>query len=103
MVDLKYHGAYSEGSQLIIRSRSDAISCLNEKVEIAMHKENYLLNRRREFVSKCRHQNKYKLSKMMSFRCGKVNDSLIIIIIECVPTFKIVEFLTSENILSLDL
>ena len=44
--------------------------CLNEKVEIAMHKENNLLNRRCEFVSKFRHQNKYKLNNLSSFRCG---------------------------------
>ena len=33
--------------------------CLNEKVEFTMQKENNLLNRRRELVSKCHHQKKY--------------------------------------------
>ena len=41
--------------------------CLNEKVEIDMHKEKHLLNRRCELVSKCRHQTKYKLSNLTSF------------------------------------
>ena len=33
--------------------------CLNEKFEIAAYKEQNLLNKRNEIVSKCRHQFKY--------------------------------------------
>ena len=33
--------------------------CLNEKLEIAAYKEQNLLNKRNEIVSKCRHQSKY--------------------------------------------
>ena len=36
--------------------------CLNEKLEIALYKENNLLNKRSELVSKCRHSNKYALA-----------------------------------------
>ena len=35
--------------------------CQNEKLEIALHKEGNLLNKRSEIISKCRHRNKYKL------------------------------------------
>ena len=44
--------------------------CLNEKLEIAIHKEDNLLNRRCEVISKCRHQNKYKLSNLTPFSCN---------------------------------
>ena len=44
--------------------------CLNKKVEITMHKENNILKKRCELVSKCHHQNKYKLSNLMSFCWG---------------------------------
>ena len=37
--------------------------CLNEKLEIATYRANNLLNKKTELVSKCRHQNKYTLSK----------------------------------------
>ena len=33
--------------------------CLNEKLEIATYKEQNLLNKRNEVVSKCRHQFEY--------------------------------------------
>ena len=33
--------------------------CLDEKLEIAAYKEQNLLNKRNEIVSKCRHQLKY--------------------------------------------
>ena len=44
--------------------------CLNEKLEIAIHKEGNLLNRRCEVISKCRHQNKYKLRNLTPFSCN---------------------------------
>ena len=37
--------------------------CLNEKLEIALFKEEKLLNKRSELISKCRHQNKFTLFK----------------------------------------
>ena len=37
--------------------------CLNEKMEIATYRGNNLLNKKTELISKCRHQNKYTLSK----------------------------------------
>ena len=37
--------------------------CLNEKLEIATYRGNNLLNKKAELISKCRHQNKYTLSK----------------------------------------
>ena len=37
--------------------------CLNEKLEIAAYKEQNLLNKRNEIVSKCRHQLKYALAR----------------------------------------
>ena len=37
--------------------------CLNEKLEIAAYKEQNLLNKRNEIVSKCRHQLKYALTR----------------------------------------
>ena len=36
--------------------------CLNEKLIILEHKENNLLNKRNELISKCRHKNKFKLA-----------------------------------------
>ena len=44
--------------------------CLNEKLEIAIHKEDNLLKRRCKVISKCRHQNKYKLSNLTPFSCN---------------------------------
>ena len=37
--------------------------CLNEKLEIAAYKEQNLLNKRNEIVSKYRHQLKYALAR----------------------------------------
>ena len=37
--------------------------CLNEKMEIVTYRGNNLLNKKTELISKCRHQNKYTLSK----------------------------------------
>ena len=39
--------------------------CLNEKFEILEDKENNLLNKKSEVISKCRHQNKY-MSRILS-------------------------------------
>ena len=38
--------------------------CLNEKLEILEDKENNLLNKKSEIISKCRHQNKYMLQTL---------------------------------------
>ena len=35
--------------------------CLKEKLEIASYKGDNLLNKRSEFINKCRHQNKFTL------------------------------------------
>ena len=35
--------------------------CLSEKLQIALHRNNYMLNRRTEILNKCRHKNKYAL------------------------------------------
>ena len=35
--------------------------CLNEKLAIALHKNDSMLNKRSEVVSKCMHKNKYML------------------------------------------
>ena len=35
--------------------------CLNEKLKIALHRNNNMLNRRTEILNKCRHKNKYAL------------------------------------------
>ena len=40
--------------------------CLTEKVAIARSKHKGLLNNRSELIAKCRHQNKFKLSKLKS-------------------------------------
>ena len=36
--------------------------CLNEKLAIALHKDDNMLNKRSEIISKCRHRNKYMLA-----------------------------------------
>ena len=38
--------------------------CMNEKVEIALHKGHHLLNKRNEIISRCRHRSKYKLKNL---------------------------------------
>ena len=40
--------------------------CLNEKLEIAVHKGENLLNKRSEVISKCRHKSKHKLTNLTS-------------------------------------
>lgn len=42
--------------------------CLSEKVVIIQHKEDDLLNTRSEIANKCRHTNKYSLSKILAKR-----------------------------------
>ena len=37
--------------------------CLNEKLEIVAYRGSNLLNKKTELISKCRHLNKYTLSK----------------------------------------
>ena len=39
---------------------------LNEKLEIATYRVNTLLNKKADIISKCRHQNKYTLSKYVT-------------------------------------
>ena len=36
--------------------------CLNEKLAIALHKDDNILNKRSAIISKCRHRNKYMLA-----------------------------------------
>ena len=36
--------------------------CLNEKLQIAIHRGNNMLHKRTEIISKCRHRNKYALT-----------------------------------------
>ena len=36
--------------------------CLNEKLQITIYRENNMLNKRTEIISKCRHRNKYALA-----------------------------------------
>ena len=38
--------------------------CDNEKLEIALHKEENLLNQKNEIISRCRHRFKYKLANI---------------------------------------
>ena len=40
--------------------------CLNEKLETLEDKENNLLNKKSEIISKCRHQHKYMLRPLVS-------------------------------------
>ena len=40
----------------------DDVSCLNEKLAIALHKDDNILNKRSEIISKCRYRNKYMLA-----------------------------------------
>ena len=38
------------------------LPCLNEKLQIAIYRENNMLNKQTEIFSKCRHRNKYALA-----------------------------------------
>ena len=46
------HKSYNESSK----------RCLNEKLAIALHKDDNMLDKRSEIISKCRHRNKYMLA-----------------------------------------
>ena len=41
------------------QSSKRCLLCLNEKLAIALHKDDNMLNKRPEIISKCRHRNKY--------------------------------------------
>ena len=41
------------------QSSKRCLLCLNEKLAIALHKDDNMLNKRSEIISKCRHRNKY--------------------------------------------
>ena len=51
-------GTYKSYNQSTKRS----LLCLNEKLAIALHKDDNMLNKRSEIISKCRHRNKYMLA-----------------------------------------
>ena len=40
--------------------------CMSEKVEIALHKGNNLLNKRNEIISRCLHRKRFKLRSLTS-------------------------------------
>ena len=42
--------------------------CINEKLHILEHKDDNILNKRSEIISKCRHQNRHKLKTLTSNR-----------------------------------
>ena len=44
------------------QSSKRCVLCLNEKLAIALHKGDDMLNKRFEIISKCRHRNKYMLA-----------------------------------------
>ena len=48
------HKSYNQSSKR-------CLLCLNEKLTIALLKDDYILNKRSEIISKCRHRNKYIL------------------------------------------
>ena len=50
------HQAYNTS-----RSSNRCLLCLNEKLKIALHRNNNMLNRRTKKLNKCRHKNKYAL------------------------------------------
>ena len=49
------HKSYNQSSKR-------CLLCLNEKLAIALHKDDNMLNKRSEIISKCRHRNKYMLA-----------------------------------------
>ena len=49
------HKSYNQGSKR-------CLLCLNEKPAVALHKDDNMLNKRLEIISKCRHRNKYMLA-----------------------------------------
>ena len=44
------------------QSSKRCLLCLNEKLAIALHKDDNMLNKRAEIIRKCRHKNKYMLA-----------------------------------------
>ena len=44
------------------QSSKRCLLCLNEKLAIALHKDDNMLNKRSEIISKCKHRNKYMLA-----------------------------------------
>ena len=50
--------------------------CLNEKLAIIEHDGKNLLNKRSEIISKCRHQNKYKLANLTSSQSMTSDDNI---------------------------
>ena len=44
------------------QSSKRCLLCLNEKLAIALHGDDNMLNIRSEVISKCRHRNKYMLA-----------------------------------------
>ena len=49
------HKSYNQSSK-------QCVLCLTEKLAIALHKDDNILNKRSEIISKCRHRNKYMLA-----------------------------------------
>ena len=49
------HKSYNQSSKR-------CLLCLNEKLAIALHRDDNMLNKRSEVISKCRHRNKYMLA-----------------------------------------
>ena len=49
------HKSYNQSSKR-------CLLCLNEKLAIALHGDDNMLNKRSEVISKCRHRNKYMLA-----------------------------------------
>ena len=49
------HKSYNQSSKR-------CLLCLNEKLAIALHKDDNMLNKRSEIISKCKHRNKYMLA-----------------------------------------
>ena len=41
------------------QSTKRCLLCLNEKLAVALHKDDNMLNKRSEIISKCRHRNKH--------------------------------------------
>ena len=52
---LEIHKSYNQSSKR-------CLLCFNEKLAIALHKDDNILNKRSEVISKCRHGNKYMLA-----------------------------------------
>ena len=64
---IKQYPAYNQNTKR-------CILCLNEKLAILEDDGENLLNKRSEIISKCRHQNKYKLHNLTSRRLIATED-----------------------------